>query len=128
MMFSGSAARYPKMRMIFSHAGGTMPFLAERLIRTPSLGSPELAKRVPNGVLHELQRFYYDTAQTSLRYAMASTREVVPVSQILFGTDFPYRTAEEHARGLESCGLFNAEELRAVASGNALRLLPSLKR
>jgi predicted TIM-barrel fold metal-dependent hydrolase len=124
MMFSGSAARYPRMRMIFSHAGGTMPFLAERLIRTPSL-EPALAPSVPNGVLHELRRFYYDTAQTSHRYAMASAREVIPVSQLLFGTDFPYRSAEEHVRGLAGCG-FGEPELDAIACGNARRLLPAL--
>ena len=121
MMFSGSAARYPDLRMIFSHAGGTMPFLAERLIRTPSL-EKKLAASVPKGVLHELQKFYYDTAQASHRHAMASTREVVPVSQLLFGTDFPYRTAEEHVKGLAGCG-FNDGELDAIAHGNARQLL-----
>jgi 6-methylsalicylate decarboxylase len=127
LMFSGSAARYAGIRFIFSHAGGTMPFLAERLIRAPSLGSRELAGRVPHGVLHELQKFFYDTAQASHPYAMASTRQVVPVSQLLFGTDFPYRTALEHVQGLERCG-FSADELRAIGRDNALRLLPALRR
>ncbi len=125
MMFSGSAARYPEIRMIFSHAGGTMPFLAERLIRAPSLSKDNLAARVPNGVLYELQKFYYDTAQAAQPYAMASTRKVVPVSQLLFGTDFPYRTSKEHALGLLQCG-FNETELRAIERGNAERLIPGL--
>ena len=30
MIFGGAAARYPNVRMIFSHGGGTMPFLVER--------------------------------------------------------------------------------------------------
>ena len=127
VIFSGSAVRCPKIRFIFSHAGGTMPFLAERLIRAPSLGPPELAACVPNGVLHELQKFHYDTAQASHRYAMASTREVVPVSQLLFGTDFPYRTAEEHRHGLAQCG-FSDAELHAIGRGNAERLMPRLAR
>ena len=125
MMFSGSAARYSDLRVIFSHAGGTMPFLAERLIRAPSLSKDNLAARVPNGVLYELQKFYYDTAQASQPYSMASTRKVVPVSQLLFGTDFPYRTAREHALGLLQCG-FSETELRAIECGNAVRLMPGL--
>ena len=125
MMFSGSAARYPEIRMIFSHAGGTMPFLAERLIRAPSLSKDNLGARVPNGVLYELQKFYYDTAQTSQPYAMASARKVIPTAQLLFGTDFPYRTSKEHALGLLQCG-FNESELRAIECGNARRLLPGL--
>ena len=127
MMFSGSAAKYPDMRMIFSHAGGTMPFLAERLIRTPSLSKAHLNERVPHGVLHELQKFYYDTAQTSHPYAMASARKVIPVSQLLFGTDFPYRTSKEHAMGLLDCG-FNESELQAIEYRNATRLIARLKR
>ena len=126
MMFSGSAHRYADMRMIFSHAGGTMPFLAERLIRTPSLSTENLGERVPNGVLHELQKFYYDTAQTAQPYAMASARKVIPASQLLFGTDFPYRTSREHALGLLQCG-FNEDELTAIEYGNARRLLPGLR-
>lgn len=125
MMFSGSAASYADLRMIFSHAGGTMPFLAERLIRAPSLSKDNLGERVPNGVLYELQKFYYDTAQTSQPYAMASARKVIPASQLLFGTDFPYRTAREHALGLLTCG-FNETELRAIERGNAKRLLTRL--
>ncbi|MFM9969776.1 MAG: amidohydrolase family protein [Burkholderiales bacterium] len=126
MMFSGSAARYPDLRMIFSHAGGTMPFLAERLIRAPSLSKDNLAARVPHGVLHELQKFYYDTAQTAQPYSMASARKVIPTSQLLFGTDFPYRTSREHALGLLQCG-FNEMELRAIERENAKTLLPSLR-
>ena len=90
MIFSGSAARYPDIRFIFAHGGGTMPFIAERYIRMPSL-SPALKSAVPNGVLHELQRFYYELAQASHRSALAALMPIIPLSQLLFGTDFPFR-------------------------------------
>ena len=35
LLFSGTAARFPDIRFIFSHAGGTAPFLTERLTRLP---------------------------------------------------------------------------------------------
>ena len=54
-------------------------------------------------------------------------KRMVGSSQILFGTDFPYRTAEEHVRGLCGCG-FSAEEMAAIDYGNAQRLLPRLAR
>jgi 6-methylsalicylate decarboxylase len=47
----------------------------------------------------------------------------VPVSQILFGTDFPYRTGAEHVAGLTE--RFNAEDLAAIDRANALRILPN---
>jgi len=124
LVFSGTAARCPDMKVIFSHGGGTMPFLAERFLRLPLLNKG-LAARVPNGVAHELTRFYYDTAQAAHPMALASLTKLIPVSQIVFGTDFPYRTAADHVRGLAAYG-FSAKDLAAIDRGNALRLLPRL--
>jgi predicted TIM-barrel fold metal-dependent hydrolase len=74
-------------------------------------------------VLHYLQRFYYDTAQAAHPWALASLMRLVAASQVLFGTDFPWRTAAETAQGLEDFG-FSAADLRAIDCGNAERLLP----
>ena len=64
LLFSGAAARYRDVRFIFSHGGGTAPFLAERLARVP-VARNDLGARVPNGVLYELKKFHYDTAQAA---------------------------------------------------------------
>ena len=80
IVFSGTAARCPDVRFIFSHAGGTLPFLSERLLKVPVL-DPKLAARVPRGVMHELQRFHYDTAWSAHPMALASLMQLVPVSQ-----------------------------------------------
>jgi predicted TIM-barrel fold metal-dependent hydrolase len=121
MVFSGSAARYPDMRMIFSHAGGSMPYMIERFdtaSRTPP--NPE---HLPPGGFRELARkFYYDTAQASNPVAMAGLRAVVPMSQILFGTDYPFRTAIDHVTGLAASGTFTPQELLAIDRGNYLAL------
>jgi predicted TIM-barrel fold metal-dependent hydrolase len=123
LLFSGSAARFPDVRFIFSHGGGTMPFLAERFMRAHLFSKQGIKEKVPDGVLPALNRLYYETAQAAHPYAMASFRKVISVSQLMFGTDFPYRTAEETARGLAQCGCFTDDELRAVDCENAKRLL-----
>ncbi len=123
-VFSGAASRYPDLRLIFSHAGGTMPFLIERFVNLAK--DPKLAARLPHGVLAELKRFYYDTAQSSNPGAMSSLKELVAASQIVFGTDFPFRTLEQHVEGLVHCG-FSAAELQAIERDNALALLPRLR-
>jgi len=125
LVFSGTAARRPDIKWIFSHGGGTLPFLTERFVRMP-LVNKNVAPRVPNGVEHELKRFYYDTAQAAHPYALASLTKLIPVSQIVFGTDYPYRTAADHVKGLTDYG-FSASDLMAIDRGNALRLLPQLK-
>ena len=62
IIFSGNARKFRDIRWIFSHAGGTMPFLIERFVRNPLL-DPKAKATVPDGTLAELKRFYYDTAQ-----------------------------------------------------------------
>ena len=84
---------------------------------------PKLAARVPHGVLHELQRFYYDTAWSAHPGALASLTKLVSVSQILLGSDYPYRTGADNIKGLLDYG-FSEADLKAITRGNALRLLP----
>src|SRR2546425_3292086 len=125
LVFSGTAARCQDLKVIFSHGGGTMPFLTERFVRLPLINK-SLAARVPNGVEHELKRFYYDTAQASHPMALASLTKLVPVSQIVFGTDFPYRTAADHVKGLTAYGV-SASDLPRIGRESAVRLVPRLK-
>jgi predicted TIM-barrel fold metal-dependent hydrolase len=122
MVFGGAAARYPDVRVIFSHAGGTMPFLIERFVNLAKM--PAFAQRLPQGFLGEAKKFYYDTAQASNPVAMSALKKVIPMSQIVFGTDYPFRTAAEQVKGLKDCGVFSAKELREIDRGNTARLLP----
>jgi predicted TIM-barrel fold metal-dependent hydrolase len=125
IVFSGNAQKFRDIRWIFSHAGGTMPFLIERFVRNPML-DPRAKSTVPEGTLAELKRFYYDTAQTSNKSALSALSAIIPTSQILFGTDFPYRTSIDHVKGLKEAGVFTDAEIADIERGNALKLLPRL--
>jgi len=122
LVFSGAAARCPDLRFIFSHAGGSLPFLTERLQKMPVINK-SLEARVPNGVMHELQRFYYDTAWTANAYALSSLLHLVPKDQVLFGSDYPYRTSEDNIKGLIAYG-FTQGDLDTITRGNAVKLMP----
>ena len=111
VLFSGTAARCPDLRIIWSHAGGTILPVIERFIRLAE--RPQFAARLPEGILHELTRFYYDVAQVAHPVPMSALREMVPLSQILFGTDYAFRSAVEINEGLARCGL-TAPQLRAI--------------
>jgi predicted TIM-barrel fold metal-dependent hydrolase len=121
LLFSGAAWRYRNIRWIFSHGGGTIPFLADRLLRA-CLVNKALAQHVPDGVMAELTRFHYDVAQIG-DSALAALTRLVPIEQILWGTDFPFRSATDYVQGLSAFG-FGAEDLRKIERENALRLLP----
>jgi len=124
LLFSGTAARYPDVNIIFSHGGGTLPFLIERFTRLAQ--RKQLAARLPRGILREIERFYYDVAQIAYPAPMAALMKLVPVTQILFGTDFTFRTAAEIADGLQACNL-SARVHKAINRDNALRLFPRFK-
>jgi len=122
--FSGDAARFRNIRFIWSHGGGTVPFLAGR-IDGASSGARD---RLPNGFMSELKRFFYDTAGAANKGAMASLLQLVPSSQILFGTDFPPGGSNaEILKTLAELGLFSAADLRAIERDNAAGLLTRLR-
>jgi predicted TIM-barrel fold metal-dependent hydrolase len=125
-VFSGFSRRYANVRMVWSHAGGTMPFLIRRFDKRVK-ESPEFQPILPEGFSPEARKFFYDIAQAPERAPMAALRAVAPVSQMLFGTDWPHLTTEEHVVGLQNCGVFDAAELKAIDRDNALRLMPTLR-
>ena len=119
--FSGDAVRFPDIRFIWSHAGGSVPFLAGRIEGAAS-GAKEA---LPNGFAAELKRYYYDIAGATNRGALASLLQLVAPTQIVFGTDFPPGgTSAAVAKALADLSLFSESDLRAVERGNAVRLLP----
>jgi predicted TIM-barrel fold metal-dependent hydrolase len=125
LVFSGTAARYPDIRWIFSHGGGTMPFLISRFGRQGEQ-LKDRAQRLPNGVMYELRKFYYDIAQANHPAALNALLQLVPPAQILFGSDYPYRPESEVVAGL-AAHKFAAAGLRAINRDNLLRLIPQLR-
>ena len=130
LVFTGTASRYPNIRFIFSHAGGAMPFIYQRFASYPFLDKGlglglNIGERVPNGVLKTLQSFYYDTAQTAYPMAMEPLKKLIGTSQILFGTDFPFRASADYVKALPDSG-FTDVELLAIYRENAIRMMPRL--
>ncbi|HVY81827.1 MAG TPA: amidohydrolase family protein [Steroidobacteraceae bacterium] len=123
-IYRGAARRFPNVRMIWSHSGGTMPFLIERF---DGEDRSEAAKRAaPEGFRAAAGRFFYDIAQASNSVATTALRSVVPVNHIVFGTDYPFRTPLEHVTALQESGVFSRSELNGVYRGNVEQFLPAL--
>jgi 6-methylsalicylate decarboxylase len=121
LMANGTVTKFPDIRFIWSHGGGTVPYITSRL--------NGVAPQLPKGVIYELQKFYYDTAQAFNPYTLPSFKKLVPSSHILFGTDFPLGGGSGLAvsKGLIDNGGFSESELRAIHRENALELFPRLK-
>lgn len=88
LVYSGVAKRYPNIRWIFSHGGGTVPFLSFRFagFHTHDFRFNEV---LPEGPAPFFRQFYYETAQAFSRVQLEALKALTPLEHILFGTDFP---------------------------------------
>ncbi|MCP4134669.1 MAG: amidohydrolase [bacterium] len=128
LLTSGTLERYSKIRWILSHAGGAIPYLAWRLSLMDVF--PKYRVHMPKGVLAYLKKLYYDTALSTSPYAMNSLTELVPSSQILFGSDWPFCTTPAtvlQSKLIKELDCFDKKTLLAVERNNSLALFPRLE-
>ncbi len=124
LAFFGTMKACPDIRFIFSHGGGTLPYLIWRL-EAQCRNTKTAGGQPADGVFPHLKRQYYDCAAAASPITMSALTQFVPVSQVLFGTDFPFTTAKAHVDGLATCG-FSEAELTAIWRQNAFQLMPGL--
>ncbi len=123
LVFSGASQKFPDIRWIFSHSGGTLPFLTQRFIQQQKV---QKHAHLPNGPMPEFKKFYYELAQGNTKAQLSGLFEMVGVSQVLYGTDFPYRDGAEVNEGIANWK-FSAADLRAIENETAHKLMPKLK-
>jgi predicted TIM-barrel fold metal-dependent hydrolase len=126
LIVSEAATKYPDIRFIFSHAGGTITSIAGRLLGAEMTAENLARTPAPNSRLFHLRRFFYDTAGSVNPVNMAALKTLVPTTQIVFGTDAPFVDGAPQVAGLQTAG-FTADELRAIERDNATRLVPRLR-
>jgi predicted TIM-barrel fold metal-dependent hydrolase len=125
LLLSTTFTRTRDIRWIFSHAGGAVPLLAGRINSLTKIQKTN-ADSLPDGIDFELKRLHYETANAAYAPNMAALLKYVPISQVLFGTDYPYVSVTENVSDLGKVGL-SGDELKAVESDNAMRLIARLK-
>jgi 6-methylsalicylate decarboxylase len=121
---SGTANRTPNVKYIWSHGGGSI--FASRYLGAAASKENLPKPAAQNSKLFHLRRFYYDTAAATDVLHLELLRDAVGMSQVVFGTDFPWGTPANIAAELQKSGL-TPEELRGIDRENALRILPKYK-
>jgi 6-methylsalicylate decarboxylase len=125
LLLTTTLTRTRDIRWIFSHAGGAVPLLAGRIAALARIQRTN-AEALPDGIDFELKRLHYETANSAYAPNMAALLKFVPISQVLFGSDFPYVSVTENVSDLGKIGL-SAGDLKAVESDNAMRLIARLR-
>jgi predicted TIM-barrel fold metal-dependent hydrolase len=128
--YSNTFARTPDVTYIFSHAGGTVPYIAGRFAIVDQMGViPGAEDR--GSAADTFRRLYWDTALSWSDPVLAMLRSVVGIDHVLFGTDFPYlrRDLAVRARGhIAETAELTPDERTAVLGGTAANLIPRLAR
>ena len=124
LLYSGTLERYPSIKFVLPHAGGTIPYLSWRIAIFEA--APQLRDRVPQGARTYLRRLYYETALSTGDSTLAALRQFVPLSQIVFGSDFPMAPAPVVQKGVD---LFDTsvvldDQARTTIGRNGLALFP----
>lgn len=92
-MVTGRKRKFPDVRIILAHMGGSTPSLAPRVaILSTHMG----CTLTPAEILEDFKDFYYDTALSAYSATLASLDVFVSPDHILFGTDFPGKYRSIH--------------------------------
>lgn len=122
IVFSGIVERFPRIKWVLCHLGGTIPYLAERLDRGYEAFT-ECRANIPKPPSEYLKHFYYDTVNfdpQSLQLAI----HFAGVGHILAGSDYPHQIGSipkmlESIRALP----ISDSDRAAILGGNAAALM-----
>ena len=117
LLHRGTIKRFPDIRFIFSHGGGTVPFLTWRI----TYGN--------NKIINQLKNLYYDTAVSATPYMLNSLLSLVEPQQVVYGSDYPFlpeRVVKLMDDGLQNYD-FEREVLTKVFQQNILTLFPRFR-
>ncbi|MEU1628158.1 amidohydrolase family protein [Streptomyces sp. NPDC020096] len=128
MTLNGVMGRYTRLKVILSHAGGFLPYVAHRVAVAATLARPELTA---DGILADLRRFYFDTALSGSPTALPSLLAFAAPGHVLYGSDWPFAPIPAGAyfnAHLDGYQGWQPGQLHAVHRGGAEALFPRLAR
>lgn len=136
LITSGTIRSHPNVKIILSHAGGTLPYLALRpavmlpYMRPGAVSTKEDAEAKTSSFLEDARKFYFDTALSTAPLQLALLKDFAQPGHVLFGSDFPYAPtpAIRHLNGLlDKYAEKDADFVRSVHNSQAaLTLFPRL--
>lgn len=120
-------AKYPNVKMILSHAGGFIPYGADRF--SQSLGNLGLGF-TPQELIGQMQNFYFDTALSASATVLPSLMAFARPGHVLFGSDIPYAINDKvkwFTHNLDTYEDFSKDQLSGINRQSALALFPKIK-
>ncbi len=128
LVFSGTMAAFPELKIVLGNLGGTIPYLAGRIDQA-YIAYPETREKLDRAPSAYLRDMYYESAGMPNSSALRLAIEFAGVERVMFGSDSPQQIADVDLglRIIEAQGLDEAERLRIVGL-NAADLLKTAHR
>jgi len=127
LLMSGVLDRFPRLKLLWSHGGGTFPYLAGRFdimhVRMDRASQGDVAAKTPQAYAAEMSYDSIVHAPKALRFLI----EFAGVGNVLLGTDYSFPPADmEPLALLRAAGLSRADT-DAIADANPRRLFSRLR-
>jgi predicted TIM-barrel fold metal-dependent hydrolase len=130
LQYSNTFSRTPDVTYVFSHAGGTVPYLAGRFAIVDEMAV------IPGGenrtsAAETFRHLYFDTALSWSDPVLTTLRSVVGLDHVLYGSDYPYLRrdlAVSSRKHIEDSAVLTESERAAILGLTATTLIPRLAR
>jgi 6-methylsalicylate decarboxylase len=128
LLYARTLQTNPDIKVIVPHGGAALPALIARIAAFAGLPFIEPRPASEAEVFETLERLYYDIALSAHPIPFAALRRIAPITQILFGSDWPFTPEAGVARNLRQLSQngLTEPEARAIARDNAERVFPRL--
>lgn len=130
LVYSKSRRRYPGARVILTHGGGALPFLAWRLGYFATIFGMDRHEIEPyENVLDDIRSFHFALTTAATPHTLPSILKLVGAERLMMGFDVPkvqtdtYKAPQQYIQN--DAGLTDAQKLM-IQSGTARKLIPRL--
>lgn len=115
LLYAGVPARFPGMKLVVAHGGGSLPYVLGRLVRN-HLISPGTADPLESFAQLYFDSVVFDPAALAFLVAKAGA------TQVLLGSDYPFGIGDPEPRRTVEFAPLSPAERAAILGGNAARL------
>ncbi|TVY19805.1 6-methylsalicylic acid decarboxylase [Lachnellula arida] len=128
LIVSRTLSAHPNVKVLLSHAGGTLPYLALR----PAVMLPHMANASTKSTeefMEEARSFYFDTALSGSHSTLGLLKNFAKPDHVLFGSDFPYAPApaiKQMNTLVDEYNKIDSTFVRSINHGAAVKLIPRL--
>ena len=127
LLMSGVMDRFPKLKLLWSHGGGTWPYLAGRFDimhkRMDKAQQGDVATKTPSAYARDM---HYDSivhAPKALRFLI----DIAGIDKIHLGTDYSFPPADMEPLALLKAAGLSKSDSDAISESNPRRLFARLK-